>query len=114
MRKVTERRTVHAKRAEFTWRLRDFREYNGNGAAVTLERETLHVMDDKQRIALVETKIVENGNPSTNLYRCNVPARNHLGSGQPRVDRDGGLISTRSIIPMATAYQAMNSAAEVT
>ena len=30
---------------------------------MTLERETLHVMDDKQRIALVETKTVENGNP---------------------------------------------------
>ena len=33
-----------------------YRKYNGNGQTVTLERETLHVMDDKQRIALVETR----------------------------------------------------------
>jgi Insecticide toxin TcdB middle/C-terminal region/Insecticide toxin TcdB middle/N-terminal region len=42
-----------------------YRKYNGNGAAVTLQRETLHVMDDKQRIALVETKTIENGIPIT-------------------------------------------------
>ena len=33
-----------------------YREYDGDGAMATLERETLHVMDDKQRIALVETR----------------------------------------------------------
>ena len=33
-----------------------YREYDANGTNVALERETLHVMDDKQRIALVETK----------------------------------------------------------
>ncbi|MFD7712974.1 SpvB/TcaC N-terminal domain-containing protein, partial [Streptomyces sp. NPDC059786] len=31
-----------------------YREYNGAG--ITLERESLHVLDDKQRIALVETR----------------------------------------------------------
>ena len=35
-----------------------YREYNGTGTNVELERETLHIMDDKQCIALVETKIV--------------------------------------------------------
>jgi hypothetical protein len=33
-----------------------YREYNGNGGAPKLERATLHVMDDKQRTALVETR----------------------------------------------------------
>ena len=33
-----------------------YRKYNGNRQTVTLERETLHIMDDKQRIALVETR----------------------------------------------------------
>ncbi len=36
-----------------------YREYGGDGLEVTLERETLHIMDDKQRIALVETKTVD-------------------------------------------------------
>src|SRR5262249_8510024 len=30
-------------------------------ATATVERETLHVMDDKQRVALVETKITDGG-----------------------------------------------------
>ena len=39
-------------------------DYNGSGAGVTLERETLNVMDDKQRIALVETRTKGNdGSP---------------------------------------------------
>ena len=38
---------------------------------MTLERETLHVMDDKQRIALVETQTVENGNPIDAPYQSN-------------------------------------------
>ena len=42
-----------------------YREYDGSGNSVTLERETLHVMDDKQRIALVETRTQGNdGSPA--------------------------------------------------
>ena len=33
-----------------------YREYENDGDTVTLERETLHIMDDQQRIALVETR----------------------------------------------------------
>ncbi len=40
-----------------------YREYNGNGTAVELERETLHILDDTQRVAMVETKTIEDGNP---------------------------------------------------
>ena len=39
-----------------------YREYENDGETVKLERETLHIMDDKQRIALVETKSVDNDN----------------------------------------------------
>lgn len=39
-----------------------YRKRNGNGN-VTLERETLHIMDDKQRIALVETKTIDTQSP---------------------------------------------------
>ena len=57
MRKVTERQNGTRKDERiYLGGFEIYREYNGNGAAVTLERETLHVMDDKQRIALVETR----------------------------------------------------------
>jgi RHS repeat-associated protein len=92
-----------------------FREYNGNGTAITLQRDTLHVMDDKQRIALVETKTAENASP------IDVPAPaqryqlgNHLGSASLELDKDGRLISYEEYHPYGTAaFQAMDSAAEV-
>ena len=34
-----------------------YRRHNGNGQ-LTLERETLHIMDDQQKIGLVETRTV--------------------------------------------------------
>ena len=36
-----------------------FREYEADGISVKLERETLHVMDDEHRVALVETKTAD-------------------------------------------------------
>ena len=56
-----------------------FREYSGSDTA--MERETLHVMDDKQRIALVETKTIEDGDAihaPTPEQRYQLA--NHLGS----------------------------------
>ena len=44
-----------------------YREYGADGATVTLERETLHIMDDKQRIALVETKTQDTSQPPTSI-----------------------------------------------
>lgn len=72
-------------------------------------------MDDKQRIALVETKMVENGNAINNP----APAQryqlgNHLGSASLELDESGGLISYEEYAPYgSTAYQAGRSAAEV-
>ena len=56
-RKVTERQNgTKQKECIYLGGSEIYREYDGSGAGVTLERETLHVMDDKQRIALVETR----------------------------------------------------------
>ena len=44
-----------------------YREYDGGGK-VLLARETLHVMDDKKRVALVETKTIDTAVPAT-LFR---------------------------------------------
>jgi RHS repeat-associated protein len=117
VRKVTERQNG-ARKDEHIYVAPGFeiyRKYNGNGAAVTLERETLHVMDDKQRIALVETKTVENGNPinaSVPVQRCQFA--NHLRSASLELDKHGGLISYEEYHPYGTtAYQAINSADEI-
>ena len=92
-----------------------YREFSGNGATATLARESLHVMDDKQRIAIVETQTIENGNP----VNTPVPLRryqfgNHLGSASVELDKDGALISYEEYHPYGTtAFQAGRSAAEV-
>ena len=84
-----------------------YREY-GSGGSVTLERETLHVMDDKQRIALVETQTVDNGAavPSpTPAQRYQLA--NHLGSASLELDEGGGLISYEEYSPYgSTTFQA--------
>jgi RHS repeat-associated protein len=83
--------------------------------ANSLTRETLHVMDDKRRIALVETKTHEF---SSQLQDPQSIARyqlvNHLASTRLELDKDGALISYEEYHPYGTtAFQAMSSAAEV-
>jgi RHS repeat-associated protein len=91
-----------------------FRRRNGGGS-VTLARETLHIMDDKQRIALVEIKTVENGNPiaapePVQRYQFS----NHLGSASLELDHQSQIISYEEYYPYgSTSYQAGRSAAEV-
>jgi hypothetical protein len=61
-RKVTERQAgagqtpTRMKERIYLGGFEVYREYNGESSTPTLERETLHIMDDKRRIALVETK----------------------------------------------------------
>jgi RHS repeat-associated protein len=86
-----------------------YREYNGDGVTVITERETLHIMDDQQRIALVETKTVEDGSevlkPKAIVrYQLN----NHLGSSSLELDGDGVEISYEEYYPYgSTSYQAV-------
>ena len=86
-----------------------------SGSGVTLERETLHVMDDKQRIALIETQTIDNGaavSSPTPAQRYQLA--NHLGSASLELDENGGLISYEEYSPYgSTTFQAGRSAAEV-
>ncbi len=90
-----------------------YREYNGGG--IDLERESLHILDDKQRIALVETQTIQNGN----VVNGPVPLQryqlaNHLGSSSVELDKDGALIAYEENHPYGTtSFQAGRSAAEV-
>jgi RHS repeat-associated protein len=92
-----------------------YREYDATGN-VTLARETLHVLDDKKRIALLETKTVDasaspGSLPSTaTRYQLD----NHLGSAYLELDETAAVITYEEYYPYgSTSYQAGRSAAEV-
>jgi RHS repeat-associated protein len=114
VRKVTENQNG-ARRQEriYLGGFEVYREHSNDH--VTLERETLHVMDDKQRIALIEIKTIDTQSPISNppslvRYQCN----NHLGSASLELDGDGQIISYEEYYPYgSTAYQAGRSTTEV-
>jgi RHS repeat-associated protein len=92
-----------------------FRRRNGLGA-VTLERETLHILDDRQRIALIETKTIDAGVSAANLPETLIRYQfgNHLGSASLELDAQAQIISFEEYYPYgSTSYQAGRSAAEV-
>ncbi|MBV7338336.1 toxin [Chloroflexi bacterium TSY] len=89
-----------------------YREFNGAGNTVTLERETLHAMDDQQRIVLVETRTQGNDGSPSQLLRYHLS--NHLGSVILELDGGGQIISYEEYYPYgATAYQAVRSQVQV-
>ena len=68
-------------------------------ATVTLERETLHVMDDKQRIALVETRT--QGRPTASPAQLiRYQFGNHLGSASLELDEAGADHFLRGVLPL--------------
>lgn len=89
-----------------------YREYNGGGGNVTLERETLHVMDDQQRIAQIDTRTQGNDDAPAQSRRFQLS--NHLGSFILEVDQQANVIFYEEYHPYGTsAYRAGRSAAEV-
>ncbi|MGI0486553.1 SpvB/TcaC N-terminal domain-containing protein [Pantanalinema rosaneae CENA516] len=96
-----------------------YREYNGNDITVTLERETLHIIDDEQRVALVEIKTIEVKDSIVNRitspkalirYQLN----NHLGSTCIELDEKGNVIFYEEYYPYGSvSYQSKNSDIEV-
>lgn len=81
-----------------------YREYKED--SVSLERTTLHIMDDQRRIALVETR----GDETTIRYQFD----NHLGSACLELDDNAAIISYEEYYPYgSTSYQAGRSVAEV-
>jgi RHS repeat-associated protein len=116
VRKVIESRSgVRRKERIYLGVFEIYREYDGSGSAITLERESLHVLDDQRRIVLVETKTIEDGRSVA------VPAPsqryqfdNHMRSSSVELTEDGELISYEEYHPYGTtAFQAGRSAVEV-
>jgi YD repeat-containing protein len=90
VRKVTERQaaagrtpTREAERI-YLGGLEIYREYAGNGTTVNLERETLHIMDGRQYIALIETRT--RGNDGSPMQLIRHQFSNHLGSTSLELD----------------------------
>ncbi|HLG77446.1 MAG TPA: hypothetical protein VKX46_13605, partial [Ktedonobacteraceae bacterium] len=74
-----------------------YREYTRDGSTVTLERQTLHVMDDKHRVALVETRTRGTDRSSPQLARYQFS--NHLDSAALELDGQGQIISYEEYYP---------------
>lgn len=84
-----------------------------NGS-LELERETLHVMDNKRRIAMAETKTVDNGkavSPPSSLLRYQLD--NHLHSASLELDEQAQIISYEEYYPYGnTSYKAVRNQTE--
>ena len=93
-----------------------FRRHGGAMGAntATLERETLHVMDDKQRIALVETRTLDMlGDDDAPRQLIRYQFGNHLGSASLELDERAQIISYEEYSPYGSStYQAVRSQTE--
>jgi RHS repeat-associated protein len=93
-----------------------FRKHGGSvgTSTATLERETLHVMDDKQRIALVETRTLDTaGDDWASRQLIRYQLGNHLGSASLELDEQAQIISYEEYAPYGSStYQAVRSQTE--
>jgi RHS repeat-associated protein len=80
-----------------------FRHRTGNTLTgpIALERETLHVMDDQRRVAMVETKTVDSiDGPGPSRWRFQLD--NNLGSSLLELDAGGNVITYEAYHPYGT------------
>jgi RHS repeat-associated protein len=116
VRKVTDRAStgggVQARKSEriYLGTFEIYREYGADGA-VTLERETLHVLDDKHRVALVETRAAGTDRGPGQLIRYQLAS--HLGSSVLELDQRAQVISYEEYYPYgSTSYQSVRARTE--
>jgi RHS repeat-associated protein len=107
--KVTELATGQVKDERIY--LGGFEIYRKHGVN-SVVRETLHIMDDKQRIALVETR-TEGNEPGIPAQLIRSQFGNHLGSASLELDEQAQIISYEEYTPYgSTTYQAVRSQTE--
>ncbi len=108
VRKVTETQNgIRYKERIYLGGYEIYREYDGTGNNITLDRDTLHVMDDKRRIAMVETE------PKTGSQLIRFQFGNHLGSSALELDAKAAVISYEEYFPFgSTSYQAVRNVTE--
>jgi RHS repeat-associated protein len=116
VRKVTERAasgasapSVQAERF-YLGTFEIYREY-GNDGAVTLEREALHILADKHRLALVETRTAGTDRGPGQLIRYQLA--NHLDSSVLELDQHAQVITYEEYYAYgSTSYQAVRARTE--
>jgi RHS repeat-associated protein len=93
-----------------------YRSYD-NAGNISLQRETLHIMDDQSRIALIDNKTIDSGHsdPATlNTYYPRYQYANHLGSSMYELDGNANIITYEEYHPFGTtSYQAADAARDV-
>jgi RHS repeat-associated protein len=108
VRKVTESSTGQLKDERIY--LGSFEIYRENGSA-PLARETLHIIDDKQRVALIESRTQGTDPGPQQLTRYQFG--NHLGSVSLELDDQAQIISYEEYTPFgSSSYQAVRSQTE--
>jgi RHS repeat-associated protein len=108
VRKITESATGEVKEERrYIGGVEIYRRHGVNA----LVRETLHIMDNKQRIALVETRVEGDDDAPRTMTRYQLG--NHLGSATLELDEDSKIISYEEYTPYgSTSYQAVRSRTE--
>jgi RHS repeat-associated protein len=85
-----------------------YREFAADGVTVTLQRETLHVMDGARRVVVVETRTAGTDSGVAQLTRYQFT--NHLDSAVLELDDLSQIISYEEYFPYgSTSYQAVRS-----
>jgi RHS repeat-associated protein len=85
-----------------------YREYASDGVTITLERQTLDIVDGNERVALVETRT--SGQDSTAPQLVRYQFSNQLGSSLLELDDLGNVVTYEEYYPYgATSYQGVNS-----
>ncbi|HEX8108457.1 MAG TPA: RHS repeat-associated core domain-containing protein [Kofleriaceae bacterium] len=89
-----------------------YRRYRQQGAGIELERHTLDVLDGEHRVALVETKTIENSIKATHPdARTRFQLEDHVMSSLMELDDDGSAFSYEEYYPYGeTSFRAANTA----
>ena len=111
-RKITEKQGGIREERIYLGGFEVYRKYQG-GALVS-ERSTVHIMDDKSRVAIIDRQTVENGVAVTAPVNYRYQYSNHLGSASLELDQTAQIISYEEYHPFGTtSYWSGQSESEV-
>jgi len=89
-----------------------YREFAVDGTTVTLQRETLSIMNGPQRIALIETRSV--GTDKYPAQQIRFQYTNHIGSASLELDDQAQILTYEEFYPFgSSSYQATGGQSEV-
>jgi RHS repeat-associated protein len=109
MRKVHEHNGAILQERIYLGNFEVYRKRSGAGLQLVLERQSLHIVDDKQRLALIESRTWGNDPAPEQLIRYQLG--NDLGSAALELDGQAKIISYEEYYPYgSTSYQSQPEA----